>query len=170
VLVWFSLLFLDEKVDRWMVYYLALLDPLEPGEAISFSERLGLGRKLRARLVTAKQTGDELLQRMFALQVVSRKVVRDIFHELPNEVILYLMAKAKHPDIKRYISLYLTQLKHIRVFTTGDDLLAMGYPPGRQFKLILEGVLEKRLSGEIKTRKGEAAWIRKNFPLIGEGD
>ncbi len=165
VLVWFSLLFLDEKVDRWMVFYLALLDPLSPVEAVSFSGRLGLGRKLRARVATAKATGDELLRRLFGLQVVSRKVIRDIFNELPNEVILYLMAKAKHPDIKRYISLFLTQLKHVRVFTKGDDLLAMGYPPGRQYKQILDGVLEKRLSGEVKTRKGEAAWIRRNFPL-----
>jgi tRNA nucleotidyltransferase (CCA-adding enzyme) len=170
VLVWFSLLFLDEKVERWMVFYLALLDPLTADEAFSLADRLGLGRKLRARLVTAKETGDELLRRLFSLQVVSRKAVRDIFHDLPNEVILYLMAKAKHPDIKRYISLYLTQLKHVRVYTTGDHLVQMGYPPGRRFKQILDGVLEKRLSGEIRTRKGEAAWIRKNFPLPPAGD
>jgi tRNA nucleotidyltransferase (CCA-adding enzyme) len=170
VLVWFSLLFLDEKVERWMVYYLALLDPLSPEEAAAFSERLGLGRRLRARLILARQTGEGLLRRLFGLPAVSRKTIRDLFHELPNEVILYLMAKAKHPDIKRYISLYFTQLKPVRVFTNGDDLLAMGYSPGRQFKRILEGVLEKRLSGEIKTKKGESAWIRKNFPLPEPGE
>jgi tRNA nucleotidyltransferase (CCA-adding enzyme) len=170
VLVWFSMLYLDEKVERWMVYYLALLDPLSSEEAIAFGERLGLGRKLRSRLTLAKETGEGLLRRLFGLQVVSRKVVRDIFHDLPNEVILYLMAKAKHPDIKRYISLYFTQLKHIRLFTTGDDLVAMGYPPGPQFKTILDGVLEKRLSGEIKTRKGEAAWIRRHYPPASPGD
>ncbi len=170
VLVWFSLLFLDEKVDRWMVFYLALLDPLPPSDAASFSDSLGLGRKLRARVVTAKRTGDDLLRRLFSLPIVSRKVIRDVFNDLPNEVILYLMAKAKHPDVKRYISLYFTQIKPVRLFTTGDDLLAMGYLPGRHFKVILDGVLEKRLSGEVKTRKGEAAWIRKNFPLPSSGD
>lgn len=170
VLVWFSLLFLEEKVEGWMVYYLAMLEPLPPAEAKAFAERLGLGKRLRARVALAADTGDELLARLFGLHVVSRKVVRDIFHELPNEVILYLMAKAKHPDIKRYISLYLTQLKNIRLYTTGDDLVAMGYPPGPQFKQILDRVLEKRLSGEIRTRKGEAAWIRKSFPLPADGD
>jgi tRNA nucleotidyltransferase (CCA-adding enzyme) len=170
VLVWFSLLFLDEKVEPWMVYYLALLDPVPPDEAIAFAERLGLGRRLRAHVVTAKQTGESLLRCLFGLPVVSRKAIHDIFRDLPNEVILYLMAKAKHPDIKRYISLYLTQLKPIRVFTTGEDLKAMGYPPGPRFKKILEAVLEKRLAGEIRTPKGETAWIRRSFPLFPEED
>lgn len=170
VLVWFSLLFLDEKVDPWMVYYLALLDPVPPDEAIAFAERLGLGRRLRAHVVTAKQTGESLLRCLFGLPVVSRKAIHDIFRDLPNEVILYLMAKAKHPDIKRYISLYLTQLKPIRVFTTGEDLKAMGYPPGPRFKKILEAVHEKRLAGEIRTPKGETAWIRRSFPLFTEED
>ena len=153
-----------------MVYYLALLDPLPPDEAVVFADRLGLGRRLRAHVATAKRTGDALLRQLFGLPVVSRKAIHDVFRDLSNEVILYLMAKAKHPDIKRYISLYLTQLKPIRVFTKGDDLKAMGYPPGPRFKKMIDGVLEKRLSGEIRTPKGEIAWIRRNFPINLPGD
>jgi hypothetical protein len=47
---------------------------------------------------------------------------------------------------------------------TGDDLLALGYPPGAQFKTILDYVEDARLEGRVASREAALALIRQTFP------
>jgi tRNA nucleotidyltransferase/poly(A) polymerase len=101
ILVWFSLLFLEEKVERWAVLFLSLLNPLSPEEAKKFAADLGVGRWLREWVRYAKDDATDITHRLLSARVVSRKFVYDCLNPLPNEVILYLMAKAKSNDIKR---------------------------------------------------------------------
>jgi tRNA nucleotidyltransferase (CCA-adding enzyme) len=164
ILVWFSLLFLDEKVEKWGVLFLALLDPLAPEEARAFAAELGVGRKAREWVRIAKFEADELIHKLLAGRTISRKIIYDCFHSMPTEVILYMMAKSKHPDIRRYISLYFTQLKNVRPLITGKDLLELGYPPGPDFKRIFDEVLERKFTGELKTKAAETSFVLSHFP------
>jgi len=75
-----------------------------------------------------------------------------------------LMARAKHPDIKRYISLYYTQLKNVRLHLNGQDLLELGYSPGPRFKEIFDLLLERRLAGELRNKKEEIAYLLSHSP------
>ncbi len=43
---------------------------------------------------------------------------------------------------------------------TGDDLIAWGYVPGREFKEILEGVRDRQLDGELSTPADAEAFVR----------
>ncbi len=47
---------------------------------------------------------------------------------------------------------------------TGDDLLALGYRPGPQFKTILDYVEDARLEGRVASREAALALIRQAFP------
>lgn len=47
---------------------------------------------------------------------------------------------------------------------TGNDLIAMGYPPGPQFGKILESVEDAQLEGRVRTREEAAALVREAFP------
>jgi tRNA nucleotidyltransferase (CCA-adding enzyme) len=89
---------------------------------------------------------------------------------MANEVILYMMAKSKHPDIRRYISLYFTQLKNVRPLVTGKDLLDLGYPPGPEFKRIFDEVLERKFTGELKTKAAEMSFVLSHFPKKAGGN
>ena len=164
ILVWFSLLFLEEKVERWSVLFLALLNPLDPEEAKKFVAELGAGRRLREWVRIAKDEAPEITHRLLSARVVSRKFIHDCLNPLPTEVILYLMAKAKHNDIKRYISLYFTQLKYVRPVITGKDLLDLGYPPGPLYKQVLDEVLERKFAGELSTKADEMSFVLTHFP------
>ena len=164
ILVWFSLLFLEEKVEKWGVLFLALLDPLDPVEARTFAAELGMGRRAREWVHIARFEADDLTYRLLASRAVSRKLIYDCLSPMPNEVILYVMAKAKHIDIKRYISLYFTQLKNVRPLVTGKDLLDLGYPPGPDFKRIFDEVLERKFTGELKTKADEMSFVLSHFP------
>jgi tRNA nucleotidyltransferase (CCA-adding enzyme) len=109
-----------------------------------------------------------VVQQLILTPTVSRKVIHDVLCVLPNEVILYLMARSKHPDIKRYISLYFTQLKNVRLQVRGQDLLDLGYPPGPAYKRIFDAVLERKFSGELRTKTEELEFVRSRFPQKGE--
>lgn len=164
ILVWFSLLFLDEKVERWAVLFLALLDPLSPVDAKDFTAALGAGRRIRDWVRICKEEAAEIAHRLLSARAVSRKFVYDCLNPLPNEVILYVMAKARNNDIKRYISLYFTQLKYVRPHVTGKDLKGLGYLPGPLFKTILDEVLAHRFTGELRTKADEMSFVRTRFP------
>jgi poly(A) polymerase len=57
---------------------------------------------------------------------------------------------AQHPDRERLV--------------TGDDLLALGYLPGAQFKTILDYVEDARLEGRVASREDALALVRQTFP------
>jgi len=164
ILVWFSLLFLEEKVERWAVLFLSLLNPLSPEEAKKFAAVLGVGRWLREWVRYAKDEATEITHKLLSARVISRKFVYDCLSPLPNEVILYLMAKAKNNDIKRYISLYFTQLKYVRPIIRGKDLQALGYTPGPLYKEILDEVLERKFVGDLRTKADEMSFVLSHFP------
>jgi poly(A) polymerase len=46
----------------------------------------------------------------------------------------------------------------------GDDLIALGYPPGPLFKAILSAVEDAQLEGRIASRDEALAFVRSNFP------
>jgi len=164
VLGWFSLLFLEEKVEKWAVLLLSLLDPLSPAEGKALAREFGVRSRVREWVRVCKDEGLSVSQRLISTPSISRKTIHDILSPLPNEVILYLMARSKHPDIKRYISLYFTQLKSVRLQVKGQDLLEMGYPSGPMYKEIFDAVLERKFAGDLRSRAEEAAFILSRYP------
>jgi tRNA nucleotidyltransferase (CCA-adding enzyme) len=167
VLVWFTLLYLDEKVEKWAVLFLSLLDPLSPAEAKRLATELGVRSRVREWVRVCKDEGESVVLRLVSSSSISRKMIYDVLSVLPNEVILYLMARSKHPDIKRYISLYFTQLKNVRPHLRGQELLEMGYASGPQFKRIFDAILERRLAGDLRSKAEEAAFVLSHFPQKG---
>jgi tRNA nucleotidyltransferase (CCA-adding enzyme) len=63
--------------------------------------------------------------------------------------------------IKRRLALYLNKLYDVKPVLTGDDLNKMGIPPGPKMKDILDKLLEARLDGKVKSRKGEVGTVER---------
>ena len=164
VLVWFSLLYLDEKVEKWAVLFLSLLDPLPAEEAKKLARDLGVRSRVREWVRECKDEGNEVVLRLLSTPSISRKMIYDVLSPLANEVILYIMARTKHPDIKRYISLYFTQLKNVKPQLKGQDLLELGYPSGPRFKEIFDAVLERKFAGDLRSKAEETAFVLSRFP------
>ena len=60
VLAWFSLLFLEEKVEQWAVLFLALLDPLPPDDAKKLAKDLGVRSRVREWVRICKDEGESV--------------------------------------------------------------------------------------------------------------
>jgi tRNA nucleotidyltransferase (CCA-adding enzyme) len=163
VLSWFDLLYLEEKFQRWLVYFLGLVEPLTPEELEDMMRLFKPSPKLAAAITRGKDGADRALGRLFRYGEPSRSQIYHLLKTLDTEYLLYMMAKSKQEGSRKAISLYFTHLKHLKPELKGRDLLALGYPPGPQIKEMLERLLEARLNEEVKTKGEEKEFIRRLY-------
>jgi len=161
VLAWFRLLYLEDPCKQWQVYYLALCDGLRQEEFLDACRRLTLPGRVMTRVFGCRRQAQSILdaiqRRLKRGPEIRRSEIHAWFHGLPLEMLLYLAAKAAREEVKRFISLYLTQLRQVRCGLDGDGLKAMGLTAGPRFKGILERLLAARLDGEISSDEEERA-------------
>lgn len=160
-LTWFKLLYLDLKVEKWFVYFLGLLDRLKPAAVEETLERLSAPARTRERVKQSRTRYRDVLYLFSKKPALSPSRVYDLLLPLDTETILLMMARANQEKAKKYISLYLTHLRDVRVALTGDDLKALGIPPGPRYKKILAGLLDAKLDGLVKDREDEVAFVKK---------
>ncbi|MBW1990551.1 MAG: CBS domain-containing protein [Deltaproteobacteria bacterium] len=164
VLSWFDLLYLDEKYEKWLIYFLGLVEPLSPKELKEMVARFKLSPKLAAAVISGKQTADKTLFKLFRLgEEPRRSQIYHLLSPLGTEFLLYMMAKSRHEASKKAISLYFTHLKHLKPELKGRDLIALGYEPGPQIREMLDLLHQARLNEEVQTKAQELALLRERF-------
>jgi tRNA nucleotidyltransferase (CCA-adding enzyme) len=163
VLSWFDLMFLDEKYERWLVYFIALTDTLTINEHEQIKKRLSIIDNHSIKVINDSNDVSNILNSF--QRIISRrngKINSEVYHLLKGistEVILYMMAKTVNKQVKKLISRYFTHLKQTKIVTTGKDLLKLGFKEGKDFKNIFLRLLNERLNGNIKTKDNEMAFI-----------
>jgi tRNA nucleotidyltransferase (CCA-adding enzyme) len=163
VLSWFDLLYLGEKYDRWLVYFLGLVDHLTLAELQEMLRRFNLSPKHAACVIQGKEAADQALLRLFHYGEAERTRIYHLLSPLDTEFILYMMAKSRHDISRKAISLYFTHLKNLKPEIKGRDLVAMGYRPGPLIKEMLDRLLEARLNEQVQSRRAEKEFIRRSF-------
>jgi tRNA nucleotidyltransferase (CCA-adding enzyme) len=165
VIAWFDLLFLEERYERWLIYFYALVDSLKESEVEELCQRLNMNDKLRKKVIDGKRQANQTLLKIFswinADYQPKRSEIYGMIDPLSTEEKLYMMAKTTQVDTRRYISLYFTQLKDTKPLLRGADLIEMGMKPGPSIKNILSNLLKARLDELVITRQDEMAYIRK---------
>jgi tRNA nucleotidyltransferase (CCA-adding enzyme) len=159
-LTWFRLLYLDRPVEKWYVFFLGLLDRLKDPAADEALDRLAVPARIRERVRHARKRYREVLYVFYKEPELPPSRIYDLLLSLDNEAILLMMAKAKQEKAKKYISLYLTHLQGVTVTVTGDDLKALGVPPGPRYKKILAQLLDAKLDGKVRTHEEELEFAR----------
>ncbi len=160
-LTWFRLLYLQLKAEKWFVYFLGFFDRMKDSAAEEALERLAVPTRIRARMLHARVRSREVLYVFYKEQELSSSRIYDLLSPLDVESILLMMAKAKKETARKYISLYLTHLRNVKVTVTGDDLKKMGIPPGPRYKKILVELLDAKLDGAVKNREDELEFVRR---------
>ena len=59
------------------------------------------------------------------------------------------------PQINIWLDRYMAEWRHVRPALTGDDLRALGLPPGPVYTRILDTLLSARLDGKVRDEVGE---------------
>lgn len=158
---WYRLLYLELVPEKWYVYLLALLDRLkEPGLEETL-ERLAVPARMRERIRRSRRRSRDVLYEFYRKPDMLPSRVYELLNPLDIETIVFMMAKAKRDAAKKYISQYLTHLRGVKVAVTGEDLKAMGIPPGPRYRRILSQLLDARLDGLVKDRDEEIEFVRR---------
>lgn len=165
IVAWFDLLYLDQRYEKWVVYFLVLCDPLSNEQFMETCSRLSLSEQYRKKLFGMRMKVDAVLATMQRRLVRGPEMKRsEIYYaldEIPVEILLYMMVKSKGNGIRKFVSLYFTQLHGVHLAITGEDLKKMGVPPGPDFKKIFDRVFRARLDNEALTKEDELSIARK---------
>jgi len=165
VISWFDLLFLEERYERWLIYFYALIDLLKETEIEELCQRLAMNDKLKKRVIEGKLHGDQALFQIFSWintdRPPRRSEIYDVLNPLSTESKLFMMAKTTQVTTRRYISLYFTQMKDTKPLLRGTDLIQMGIKSGPFIKKMLKGLLKARLDEQVMTRQDEVEYISK---------
>jgi tRNA nucleotidyltransferase (CCA-adding enzyme) len=160
-LTWFRLLYLDLKIQKWYLYFLGLLDHLKDTAVEDTLERLSIPARIRERVRQTRARYRDVLYVFYKEPALPPSRIYGLLVSLEVEAILLIMAKAKQETAKKYISLYLTHLRNVKVTLSGDDLKALGIPPGPRYKEILAELLDAKLDGLVRNRGEELEFARK---------
>ncbi len=165
VISWFDLLFLEQRYERWLIYFYGLIDFLKEGEVEELCRRLAMNEKLRKRVMEGKFRADQTLLQIFSWinsdRQPKRSEIYDVLNSLSTESKLFMMAKSTQVTTRRYISLYFTQLKDTKPLLRGTDLIQMGMKSGPSIKKALTDLLKARLDEQVITRQDEMEYISK---------
>ena len=167
-LTWFKLLYLEMKVEKWFVYFLGLLDRLKDPAVNETLEQLAVPSRIREQVRKSRKLYHDVLFLFYKEPNLPPSRIYDLLLPLDTETILLMMAKSDQEKAKKYISLYLTHLRDVKVSLTGKNLKAMGITPGPRYKKILADLLDAKLDGLIKNEDEEVFFVRKEFGLLRE--
>ena len=167
---WHDLLFIDETYERWTVYFMALIRHCDLKATHAICDHLTIAPRYKKMFAETRIMLTGHLMRLERPKPMSNAKVYNLLKGLKTEMILYLMiCTSSNTAIKR-ISRYHTRLRNVVITLSGQDLVAMGYPPGPVFSQTLQAVLEAKLNGQVKTRQEELNHARKAIQRLGRTD
>jgi tRNA nucleotidyltransferase (CCA-adding enzyme) len=161
VVDWYRLLYLDRKIDVWLVSMSALLEVLPERAVPEVLRRFPFSQQETAKLKAARLGCHAVIRQLGKRPPLKPAETYRLLSGLSDETLLALMAKSKGEAVKRQVSAFLTTYQHVKPILTGVDLKTMGLKPGPQFKKILDRLLDARLNGEVKTEAEERAYVRR---------
>ena len=158
-LTWHNRLAMDRPIRQWIVYTLALMDSLPTPAAREALSRFTLPRRQTERTLWATHESPRLLR---ALNQRTRpSEVFRLLSGLPDETLIFLMAKIPSQSGKRKIANLLTTAGRPTPTLRGKDLKAMGLKPGPVYQKVLDRLLDARLDGEVTTEADERQFVAR---------
>jgi tRNA nucleotidyltransferase (CCA-adding enzyme) len=169
VLSWFDFLFLEERYERWLIYFYGLIDVLKEEGMKEICQRLSMNERERKKIIDGKRQADQALLRMFSWITTDhsprRSEIYSVLDSLSTESKLFMMAKTTQVTTRRHISLYFTQLKDAKPLLKGADLIRMGIKAGPSIRKNLANLLKAKLDQQVVTREDEMDFISRGLEV-----
>ncbi len=169
VIAWYELLYRDETIGAWIIYFLGFIEQLNDQEVKELCSYLVMTNKVMRKIWIARN-GYKLIEKPLhdRLNTLKNSDIYRVFNDLPIEAILFWMAKTKQEFVKKAASTYLSKLRDVKLAITGKDLIQLGLPPGPIFQEILGHIQDARLNGEITTRDQESELAKQRIAMVLE--
>ncbi|KJH73202.1 CBS domain-containing protein [Aliterella atlantica] len=149
-------------LTNWLLRLETILAYLAPPERRKVAENLQLPDESIKRLQALADTEAKVKEILPQCQLKSQVVKLLHCYDLAT---LILLAVRSPKIVRRQIWLYITCLSQVQPPLNGNDLKALGYKPGPQYRQILEDLLAATLDGEINDRSSAEKFLLSHYPL-----
>jgi len=160
VLSWHDLLFLDESYQKWIVYFLVLINQCNAKRTEEICHRFELAPDFLKIFCVERNEADRCGSWLERKLPVSDSTLYRKLTGFRIELILYMMAVAGKKAVKKSISHFFTELRRTGISLKGRDLKKMQLKPGPIYRQVLGAVLDAKLDGKLKTKKDEIDFAR----------
>lgn len=164
VMAWYRLLYIDEEMRPWLVYFLVLCSSLTYAVTLEVFRRLGIPPALKNEVLGCREKARSLrssLKRLTATPGFRVSALCAMLRPLPVEFVLYLMADMEVPETRRALSRYITVWRTEKPGADGSDLKKLGLAPGPAYGVILQRLLEAKLDGTAASPEEQLALARE---------
>lgn len=162
VISWYHLLFLEEPLAEWQIYWYGLTSALKSRTYQKLAPLMDAKAQGKSKGPSQRDQEKKLLDFLYKFEGTNYDLYTSV-SPYDTEILLYLMAKTDSEKVKRLISSYFTRLKGTQPLTKGEDLINAGFQPGPLFKEIFDRLLEARLNGQTKTKADEIHLVHEEF-------
>ncbi|MDI6711743.1 MAG: CBS domain-containing protein [Anaerosomatales bacterium] len=146
---------LQQPPRRRIVLVSALISRSTPRAAERWLKRMRFGREYAVPATAVVERGPAALRTLRDRRAMRDSRIHSVLAPLPAESVVCLWAMADDDTARSRIERFVDELIRVRPAVTGDDLVAMGFRPGRAFSAILAQALADRLDGKAVGREAE---------------
>lgn len=150
--------FKKRAIDRWLIYLMALFDPLSYNDTSFICSRFVFRRSETIRLLSCKESADKVIGMLNTTSPVLPSRIYKLLEPLSFEVILFIMAKAQSKRVSARIEDFFSKLNGTRIKIKGEDIAKLGLKPCPRYKEILDKVLFAKIDGRIRSREEEISY------------
>jgi tRNA nucleotidyltransferase (CCA-adding enzyme) len=158
---WYRLSCLDRAIRRWLVYLMALAEALPEQSVQELLERFPFTEAERSAITAARFTTQDVCRQLSRRPPPPPSETVRLLTGLPDETLVFLLAKNKSAVARQQIAAYLTTYRTIKPVLRGKDLTSFGLPPGPLYSRILARLTEARLNGEVTSEAEERDLVKQ---------
>ncbi|MCL5038053.1 MAG: CBS domain-containing protein [Chloroflexi bacterium] len=140
----------QENIERWIIYFTALVSELSPEEIEEIGRKFRVTADQIKKLIFRPEEAKNLI-RTLSVQKLKNSLLYRTLHKFSTEMLLYFLARTKSRVIRQRIAMYLSRLHKEKPMVMGKQLKEWGVPPGPEYRSILDKLFDLQLDGGIQT-------------------
>jgi tRNA nucleotidyltransferase (CCA-adding enzyme) len=158
---WYRLLYLDRKLDAWLVYMMAIAAVLPDRGVADLLKRFPFSEREATTLKAMRGGAHRLLRQLSKQPPLKPSGVCRLLEGVQDEALVAIMAQSQSDRVKRLLSAYLTAWRQAKPRLTGKALQSMGIEPGPIYSRVLTQLRDAHLDGLVKTEAEERVFIER---------
>lgn len=143
-----------------LIYWGLLVYRLKPSAVAELCRRLKFPNADCDTLMQVVELRDEVSPAL-RQPALSPSAIDRLLQEHNDTALVITQIATDDSLVRERIELYRSQLRHVQIELTGNDLKKMGIPPGPAYKDLLTRLRDARLDGVITNREQEIEWVKQ---------
>ena len=136
-----------KRIEKWRLVIAVILMGSSTGSVKQWCFEMKIKNKDLSVIIESIKKF-ESIRKSLSEKIANNSKLFNLIHNLPYELLAIIASESRAHN--KNIERYLKKLSNIRLEITGEDLKNFGYRPSKEFKMVLENLLELKLDGKLK--------------------